>query len=80
MAIKIQFSLEFHTFKWQTVKTKSNNDTATEKKVKCSEKNTNKKKILQLTHRFDSLLLYLIGTEFGDFGLDFLGKNKTIID
>lgn len=23
-------------------------------------------------HRFDSLLLYLIGTEFGDFGLDFL--------
>lgn len=30
MAIKIQFSLEFHTFKWQTVKT--NNDTATEKK------------------------------------------------
>lgn len=28
MAIKIQFSLEFHT----TVKTKSNNDTATEKK------------------------------------------------
>lgn len=32
MAIKIQFSLEFHTFKWQTVKTKSNNDTATEKK------------------------------------------------
>lgn len=41
MAIKIQFSLEFHTFKWQTVKIKSNNDTATEKKVKCSEKNTN---------------------------------------
>lgn len=38
MAIKIQFSLEFHTFKWQTVKTKSNNDTATEKKVKYSEK------------------------------------------
>lgn len=34
MAIKIQFSLEFHTFKWQTVKTKSNNDTATEKKYK----------------------------------------------
>lgn len=41
MAIKIQFSPEFHTFKLQTVTTKSNNDTATEKKVKYSEKNTN---------------------------------------
>lgn len=42
MAIKIQFSLEFHTFKWQTVKTKSNNDTATEKKkLNAQKKNTN---------------------------------------
>lgn len=46
MAIKIQFSLEFHTFKWQTVKTKSNNDTATEKKSEMLRKKYKLKKNL----------------------------------
>lgn len=40
MTIKIQFPLEFHTFKCQTVKTNLNNDTETEKKVN-AQKNTN---------------------------------------
>lgn len=48
MAIKIQFSLEFHTFKWQTVKTKSNNDTATEKKLNAQKKIQIKKKSCNL--------------------------------